>query len=123
MTFKHHPVSDVLGLRDDPNYARQFRGVKENNFQLAFFAFRNSVLCTTLGCWQLLHLYLAYLVLRVSLRELKRKGIDVTRIRKFTFRWGVKPEPDMSEESVPFSGDVGSLILELLNYSNVFNDY
>ena len=123
MGFKHHTASEVPGLRYDPNYARQLRGVTQTNFSLAFFAIRNSILCTALGCWQLLHLYLAYIALRVSLRVLKHKGVDVRKIKRFTFRWKVSPELELDGKNAERYCETGALTLELLNYSNVFNDY
>ena len=123
MGFKHHRVADISGLRDKPNYARQFQGVLRSSFRHAFFAAKNSTLCSALGCWQLLYLYLACIVLRVSLRVLKQRGVDVREIEKFSFSWEVKLQLELEEEHVKQYGDAGALTQELLNYSNVFNDY
>ena len=123
MGFKNHRVADISGLRDQRNYARQFQGVLRSSLRHAFFAAKNSTLCSALGCWQLLYLYLACIVLRVSLRVLKQRGVDVREIEKFSFSWEVKPQLELEEEHVKQYGDAGALTQELLNYSNVFNDY
>ena len=123
MGFKNHRVADISGLRGQRNYARQFQGVLRSSFRQAFFAARNSTLCGALGCWQLLYLYLACIVLRVSLRVLKHGGVNVREIEKFSFRWEVEPRLELAEEHVKEYGDAGGLSQELLNYSNVFNDY
>ena len=123
MGFKNHRVADISGLCAQRNYARQFQGMRQRNFRQAFFASRNSTLCCAPGCWQLLYLYLACIVLRVALRVLKHRGVNVRMIERFIFCWEVKPRLELPEEHVKTYGDAGSLSQELLNYSNVFNDY
>ena len=123
MGFKNHRVADIIGLCAQRNYTRQFQGMRQRNFRQAFFASRNSTLCCAPGCWQLLYLYLACIFLRVALRVLKHRGVNVRMIERFIFSWEVKPRLELPEEHVKTYGDAGCLCQELLNYSNVFNDY
>lgn len=107
-------LREVPPLKKQPAYSKRHEGARNGDFRNAFFGgMRNSKLYTATGFQQLLILYLAYLIMRVALRVLKRSGGDIAEIEAFQFGWG---NCDLDE-------DIAAMIMECLHYSNVFIDY
>ena len=123
MGHKNVEVQNVPTLKDDPNYRRLYEGIRKQCFRSAFFARRNSLLLSLTGCWQLLVLYWAYIILRVTLRTLKNAGIDVRKLEGFTFAWIITPDLKVDAAEVLSDSNVPKVIMEILNNSNIFNDY
>jgi hypothetical protein len=114
MARKIWELREVPPLRKQPAYSKRHEGARDGDFRNAFFGgMRNSKLYVAAGFLQLLILYLAYLIMRVALRVLKRSGVDIGEIEAFQFEW----------DNCDLDEDIAAMIMECLHYSNVFIDY
>ena len=118
MGRKRWTLEEVPALLQKSNghYTQRHRGVLNGDFALAFFGgCVNSEFLGHSPALQLLPLYVAYLILRVTVRLLKRTGLDLSNIDTFTFT--------LPPVSMPLLRSIWTKVGECLHYSNVFLDY